>query len=85
MAYLDEAIFGIEDVLNFTAELTTMSNIEILKVAISTLFDRNLESEVKTKLSGLTDLRIEVECIENKAETGSLQKRKIIDHRGENA
>lgn len=83
MADLDEALFAIKDVLNFTATLSRDAGRDQLQVAVKTIGAADATPIVKQALAALpvlSDMLISVTTVQNIPP--SMAKRTIVDQRG---
>jgi hypothetical protein len=81
---LDEALFPIPGLLNFTATIVGDEKKPVLEVETQMLRDEDSASLVERALrsiSALKDINLTIQCRYSPNEAGSLRKRVIIDRR----
>lgn len=81
---LDEALFAIPDLLNFSASLTGQRGKEALEIDVQMLTETDCSKQVTQAIEKnlpVSDIKVVVQCHYNPGETGSLQKRILRDIR----
>jgi phenylacetate-coenzyme A ligase PaaK-like adenylate-forming protein len=85
---LDEALFSIPGMLNFSITITDILDKETLAIEAQMLTDTNsthlIEQALKS-IPAVKDLEVAIHCHHNPKEAGSLLKRVILDKRGQHA
>jgi phenylacetate-coenzyme A ligase PaaK-like adenylate-forming protein len=90
LADLDDALFSIPGLLNFSAAVhgsgTDLSLvIEAQMLPLNNAMESTAEQKLRQALEGIPSIRnlkVSARCVQNPNETGSLQKRMILDQRG---
>lgn len=80
----DEALFKIQELLNFSVTVSSSGGDESLLVEAHTLTDEDSTREVEQAVESLSSKRKIVKCYHSPNEVGSLLKRVNLDKRGNN-
>ena len=81
---LDEVLFPVQGLLNFSVTVSGSGGDESLLVEAQILTDEDSTCEVEQAVESLSSKRKIVKCYHNPNEVGSLLKRVILDKRGNN-